>query len=167
MHVDILEPLALGEVHLLQHELVKGYAVYTYYCGDTYMEMEARPYFSRKGILKKAKKRETEAKVKAQNEKRARRFFIRLVHTNFGKGDLYLTLTYEKQRNSIKEVQKDIRNYLDRLKRDRKRAGLPPMKYIYIMETTMGRLGIQFHVHILMNKMDREAVERQWKLGRA
>lgn len=119
--------------------------------------------------LPTGKKKGTSKAQKKLNEKHAIEKLIRLVNANFDTGDLFIHMTYDQihMPNSIEGVKKDIVNYNRRIKNYRARSGLPPNKYIYIIETTISRKTgqISFHVHMFMSKMDRNIAEDMWGNG--
>lgn len=57
--------------------------------------------------------------------------------------------------NTEKEVIKDIQNYFRCIKAYRKKHGLPPVKYIYVVECKNGR----WHWHGIMSAIDRDVAE--------
>ena len=63
---------------------------------------------------------------------------------------------------SEKEVLKDIQNYFRRISRYRKKHGLPPLKYIYVIECSGSG---KWHWHGIMSAMDRNIAEELWKHG--
>lgn len=67
------------------------------------------------------------------------------------------------------QARKDVRNYLRAVKRMREKAGLPEMKYIYVIEEE-GADGEKrrIHVHLMMTGgISREALEEKWGRGYA
>lgn len=100
------------------------------------------------------------------NEKNARKRLVRLVNENFGAGDLILTLEYAKGKNPADEAQamRDVQNYLRRIKRVREKRGLPPMKYVYVIEETYSRqYGKRYHHHVIMSGgISRDEAEAKW-----
>lgn len=93
------------------------------------------------------------------NEKRSQKRLVRLIRTNFSRaaGDLFVTYTYGRPVTE-EEAKKGERNLLDRLKRLRKRKGLPELKYIVITEK-QGR----WHHHVVMNGgLSKEEIEQVW-----
>jgi hypothetical protein len=69
-------------------------------------------------------------------------------------------------------VDKDIRNFLCRVRRKRKQLGLPKLKYIYAVGgdemPAAGYSGKRPHVHMIMNGgIDRDTLEQIWAKGRA
>lgn len=97
------------------------------------------------------------------NDKNARRYFIRLVNTNFVPGDLFVTLGWDDEHmpGSEEDAQKDIRNYIARINRLRAKLGLGKMKYIYILAFD-GYARPHFHILMSGEGMDRDEVENKW-----
>lgn len=141
----------------------------TYYCGQTvegktkYIEIDLFPYLETdKPATRKRKEKVTCPKQKKLNNKRARRYFAQLVKSNFDDGDLHVTLTYNQKHlpATTEEAEKELKNFLLRIRRKRKALGLDALKYIYVTETTKtGRV----HHHIIMNGgLERDDVEKLW-----
>ena len=101
------------------------------------------------------------------NEKNARKKLVRLINANFGAGDLILTLEYPRGAQPEDEAQamKDVQNYLRRVKTMRERRGMPPMKYVYVIEETDSRqYGRRYHHHVIMSGgIRREEAEEKWR----
>lgn len=57
---------------------------------------------------------------------------------------------------------KDIQNYFRRISRYRKKHGLPPLKYIYVIECSSSG---KWHWHGIMSGMNRNIAEELWKHG--
>lgn len=105
------------------------------------------------------------------NDKNARKKINRLVNTNFTEDDLMITLTYKNNYlPDEEEAKRDIQNYINRLKRKRKREGIEePLKYLYVIEYENNKKNskkVRIHHHIIINKMDRDMAESVWKKGR-
>ena len=98
--------------------------------GDVY---EAEEYYSRRKINKSCLRGPNEngssAEQQERNLKYARKKLARKINANFGKGDLFLTLTH-KQHVGYGEAKRQLQNFLKRLKRKRKKMGLPELKYV-------------------------------------
>ena len=141
------------------------------YCSDTYMEVDIYPYYTdieKKGRRSK-KKKESEPKQKNLNDKNAKRFLIQKIHTNFKENDLYITLTYTNISlpKTIQEAEKNISNYIRRLKRARKKQNLEELKYIAVTEhnedKNSGKLK-RIHHHLIINGgLSRDEVEELWR----
>lgn len=102
------------------------------------------------------------------NDKNARRYFEALFHANFTPGDLCLHLTYRHETLPAdeKEAGRHVQNFIARINRRRKKAGLDNVKYIKVTET--GKNG-RIHHHIVMEGggVSRDEIERLWRLGYA
>lgn len=123
-----------------------------------------------KPFKRQRKKKESTPAQKNLNDKKSQRHLVRLVHNNFGPGDLYLDLTYDGDNipSSKDEILRDVRNYIKRLRYWRKKNGLPELKYIYVI-SNCDQLGnkVRYHVHMIINDMDRDVAEQKWGKGRA
>lgn len=130
------------------------------------LEAEIYPVFGRedRGRLREAKKNQTPEKQRRMNEKRAKHQLILLIETNFTAKDYHLTLTYAGDPPDLKQCRRDVRNFLDRVKRLRIRRGLEELKYIYAIGHDSGA---RIHVHMIINGgIDRAELERIWAKGR-
>ena len=138
------------------------------------MECEIYPVFGRADELKarKAKENITPGKQVKLNRKRSEEHLIRLLDTNFTGKDVHVTLTYRGDPPTYDQAMKDMRNYILKLKRYRKKNGLPELKYIYNIEggrdQRTGYSMNRMHIHMVTNGgMDREALEAIWANGYA
>ena len=138
------------------------------------IDAEVFPVFGRnqRGDLRRAKSRITREAQQRANDERSRIHLIQLVECNFTEKDVSLTLTYDGQAPEPERVDKDIRNFIGRVKRARAKAGLGELKYIYAIGgdemPAAGYSGKRPHVHMIMNGgMDRDELERIWGKGRA
>lgn len=115
----------------------------------------------------------TPEKQKRLNRQRAERYIAQLADANFTERDVELTLTYKKHHQpDLERCQKDVRNFLDRLKRYRKKNGLGDPKYIYVVEGGREKksgFGVtNFHCHMMMDgAVDRKTLEEIWENGYA
>ena len=93
---------------------------------------------------------------------------------NFGADSdaLHVTATYSPKHlpETIEEAEREASNWLRRIKYARKKAGLPPLKYILVTACTTGRdcdKPVRIHHHIIMNGgLTRDAVEELWRKPR-
>lgn len=139
------------------------------------LECEIYPVFGRddEGRARAARKNQTRETQKRLNRQRAERYITQLADANFSEKDIELTLTYKKHHQpDMDRCQKDVRNFLERLKRFRKRNHLPEMKYIYVIEGGREKkngFGVtNFHAHFLMDgAVDRKTLELIWENGYA
>ncbi len=124
---------------------------------------------------RKKKEKLSKPKQKNLNEKNARKHLIRLINTNFTDKDLAVHLTYKDGElpATEEEARKDVINYIRRIKRHRKKEGLPDIKYIAVIEhqeeeePAAGKRKKRIHHHIIMSGMDRDTAEEIWQKGRA
>lgn len=146
------------------------YCTKTEKAGDT-LVLTVYPILGRSDRAKaeaarKAMSRERQTRY---NRERARRRLALLMDANFGRNDLHVTLTYRGTPPDYEQARKDVRNYLRAVKRMREKAGLPEMKYIYVLEEE-GADGEKrrIHVHLMMTGgISREALEEKWGRGYA
>ena len=95
-----------------------------YYTGN-YAEVEVFPVIE-KPKSRRAKCQPTSEMQEIINQEHVERKLTRLVHTNFNNDDYSLHLTYSDgyEPESLDEVNRDIKNYLRRLRRKYKKAGV-------------------------------------------
>ncbi len=120
-----------------------------HFCGD-YLEVDIFPVFEQSHCRGKRRRPTTETQKKL-NQRNAERKLIRLLNTNFTKNDIRFDLTYDADHRPAtpEEAQKEMQNFLRRLKRYRKKRGLPDLKYIAVTE--IGKRNGRCHHHIIMN----------------
>lgn len=148
------------------------------YCGEDYLEVDIYSYTdnqhrSIKGRRSKKEKESLPAQ-KNLNDKNARRKLVQLGETNFGKNDISLTLTYSDEMlpPTIEEAEKEVENYIRRIRRRRKKEGAEDLKYILVTAYTEegpegAEVPVRVHHHLLMNKgLDRDTVEDLWRKRR-
>lgn len=121
---------------------------------------------------KRTKKvKESTPAQKRLNNKKAQRHFVRKVHLNFTQKDLYIDLTYDGENipTSRDRILRDIQNYVKRLKRARRKLGITePLKYIYVISNIDNNGNkVRYHIHMIINSMDRDTAEKTWGKGRA
>ena len=146
------------------------YCTKTEKAGDT-LVLTVYPILGRSDRAKaeaarKAMSRERQTRY---NRERARRRLALLMDANFGRNDLHVTLTYRGTPPDYEQARKDVRNYLRAVKRMREKAGLPEMKYIYVLEEEGGDgEKRRIHVHLMMTGgISREVLEEKWGRGYA
>lgn len=116
---------------------------------------------------KRVKRKPSTETQKKLNQRHREEKLARLLHANFTPEDLEIHLTYRgKQPGSDEEAVRNLRNYIKRIKRLRKKLGLPPLKYIAVTER--GKRGGRYHHHVTVNGgIDRDVLEELWGNGRA
>jgi hypothetical protein len=138
------------------------------------IDAEVFPVFGRhqRGELRRAKHQITREAQQRANDERSRIHLIQLVEANFSERDISITLSYEGQPPEPARVDKDVRNFIARVKRARAKAGLEELKYIYAIGgdemPAAGYSGKRPHIHMIMNGgIDRDVLEKIWAKGRA
>lgn len=105
---------------------------------------------------------ETDEEKQERNFRDSLKKLARLINCNFRSGDLFITLTH-RERVTEAEADKELTNFLRRLKRWRKKNDLPDLKYIARTECDRKRE----HHHLIVNCMDISLKEltKLWGLG--
>ncbi len=148
----------------------------TIHCGKEYREVDIIPYTAEQKRKDKAgRKRAKKEKISAPkqislNENNSRRYLTQLANANFTEDDIHMFLSYDDDTlpKTIEEAERNCTNYLRRVKEERRRLGLPPLKYIRVASYLNGDDGskARLHHHIIMNAgLDRTVVEKIWGLG--
>lgn len=146
------------------------------FCGDNYLEVDIYPMtIPRKRKGKRSKKeKESLQKQKNLNDKNAKRRFVQIAESNFGEGDLILHLTYSDEMlpKTLEELERNIQNFLRRLKRLRKKLGKEDLKYLLVTSYTTEEDEkyvdkVRPHHHLIVNgNIDRDLVEDLWRKKR-
>lgn len=138
------------------------------------IDAEVFPVFGRsqRGELRRMKSQVTREAQQRANDERSRRHLIQLVEGNFSERDVSITLSYDGAAPDPERVDKDIRNFIARVKRARDRRGLGELKYIYAIGgdemPSAGYSGKRPHVHMIMSGgIDRDELEKIWGKGYA
>lgn len=126
------------------------------------MPEQAKPFSRAKRI------KESTPAQKKLNNKKAIKYLNRLVHKNFDEEDLTVELTFDEKHlpQAGADAHRIIKNYIARLRRFRRRNGLPELKYIAVI-SDCDELGNKkrLHAHMFISGMDRDTVEKLWKCG--
>ena len=178
---EYAELFCVGELTEMEKRLYGGdpyrervggmhYCTKTEKAGDT-LVLTVYPILGRSDRAKAeaARKAMSRERQNRHNRERARRRLALLMDANFGRNDLHVTLTYRGTPPDYEQARKDVRNYLRAVKRMREKAGLPEMKYIYVIEEEGGDgEKRRIHVHLMMTGgVSREALEEKWGRGYA
>lgn len=154
-----------------------------YVCGQTkqnaqYQEVEIYTV----GTDKKSREREKEKstpipfrgknpeKWDGHNAKRSRKWFCRLLATNFTEQDTHTSLTYTDEflPETEEQADRDISNFMRRLRAKCKKQGLPPPEAITVTEhqdedPNTGQKAVRFHHHIILKcQLSRDEIESCW-----
>ena len=136
------------------------------YHGD-YLTVPVFPVFQKAGKRSKACKPSSDIQ-KLLNQKYREQKLTCLINTNFKPGDLEIGLGYDDEfyPETYADVQRDIRNYIRRIKRYREKHNMPELKYVYTIER--GERNGRFHAHMITNgDIDRDTLEGLWGKGYA
>lgn len=108
--------------------------------------MESRPHTLEVDIVAvtnmpeagKGKRGKSSQAQKNLNDKRSKRRFVQIANTNFGTNDFHISATYNNEHlpMSLEEAEKNVHNYLDRIKRKMKRETGEDLKYMLVTEYT-------------------------------
>lgn len=140
------------------------------HCGKNYISPEIYPYSGQQqravGRKRGKKVAVSSPKQKNLNDRRAKRYFVQLANSNFGAEDLAVHLSYAPEHlpETEEEAMKIVSKYLRRVAYQRKKRGLPPLKYLLVTQVGRKKDGThRLHHHILMNGgLDRDEVESLW-----
>ena len=138
------------------------------------IDAEVFPVFGRqqRGELRRAKQQITREAQQRANDERSRIHLIQLVEANFTEKDISIGLSYAGTAPDPERIDKDIRNFIGRVRRTRARMGLDELKYIYAIGgdemPAAGYSGKRPHIHMILNGgIDRDTLEQIWGKGRA
>ncbi len=134
-----------------------------YKCGD-YLEADIFPAFRKAQGRRKKRYKPTSEMQARLNQRNAERYLTRLLNLNFTEDDISVTLTYEDKYlpDTYEQAERDVKNFLRRLKRLRNKLGLPELVNVKIPGA--GR----FHFHIPMSGgVDDKAIQKLWPYGYA
>ena len=136
------------------------------------IDAEVFPVFGRhqRGEVRRAKSQITREAQQRANDERSRMRLIQLVEANFGEKDVAITLSYDGEAPDPARIDKDVRNFLNRVKRARAKRGLTELKYIVAIGgdemPAAGYSGKRPHVHMIMNGgIGRDELEAIWGKG--
>jgi hypothetical protein len=127
------------------------------------MDADIYPVFQKPGQRRSKCQPSSEIQAKL-NQKHAERKVTRLAHANFTEDDLALHLSYAVQPDNPKEAARLLYNFVKRISRAMKKAGLPPLKYM--SSTERGKKYGRLHHHLIISGgLDRDFIEKLWGLG--
>ncbi|WP_242862716.1 rolling circle replication-associated protein [Clostridium botulinum] len=144
------------------------------HCGKTgYKEIDIIPRTEiqeKNGRSKRRKRiRETEPKQKNLNDKNSKRYLVQVGNGNFTEDDLHISATYNPKflPSSVEEAEKEVTNFLSRIKYNMKKKGTSELKYILVTEYNFDKGDsnkvTRIHHHIIINGgLDRDTIEELW-----
>lgn len=113
--------------------------------------------------------RKTPEAIARANARNARKYFERKMNANFCDRDYRIDLTYaDDALPDATQAQRDVQNYLRRVRYACRKQGLPPPKYMGVSEGKReGSRQKRVHHHIVIScALSREELERIWRKGR-
>ncbi|MDL2250467.1 hypothetical protein LJC51_07440 [Lachnospiraceae bacterium OttesenSCG-928-J05] len=131
--------------------------------GREILEAQVYPSFKNfKDVPVTTKKRETKPSQRNLNHKNSRRYLIRLVNINFGEGDYWCTFGWNTDQlpETMEQAQKDVANFIKRIKYRHKKVSTEEVKYIYVLAFD-GYERPHFHL-ILSCALNRDVIEDAW-----
>ena len=153
------------------------------YCGEEYLEVDIVAVTNIPEAGKEKKEKSSQAQ-KNLNDKRSKRKFVQIANTNFGVEDLHISATYNEKHlpMTLEEAEKNVHNYLDRVKRRMKKVTGQDLKYMLVTEYTpedeegqltleetddKGTKAVRIHHHIIVNGgLSRDDLELMWSATR-
>lgn len=148
---------------------VMGYRTETLKAGPR-LEATVYPRFGRieERRLRRIRQNETPAQVQRNNRERSVRHLIQLMDANFGAADLSVTLTYGGEAPTFDQCRRDVKKFIGKLRRLRKRMGLEELRYIYVVEDAdEDGTKVRPHAHLIINGgIDRDKITALWEKGR-
>lgn len=161
----------MGRVYYREQKHIcgKDYNTAPYMEIDLYQVTEQEHRVSRRAKRKKA----TSLAMQAYNEKRAKRYHVQLVNTNFGKGDFSWTGTYDNDHlpgpEDTEKVDRDFSNFIKRVYRWCDKHGTDRPKWIAATEYSTKQedgeyLGRHHHHAIIQHTegLTRDILEQLW-----
>lgn len=142
------------------------------YCGKEWLEVDIVPVTNMPETGKGKTKGSSQAQ-KNLNDKRSKRRFVQIANANFGDCDLHISATYNEEHlpMTLKEAEKNVHNYLDRVKRRMKKVTGQDLKYMLVTEYTPDEededKAVRIHHHIIINGgLNRDDLELMWSTTR-
>ncbi|MDD3040535.1 hypothetical protein [Bacteroides sp.] len=147
------------------------------YCGKEWLEVDIVPVTNipEAGIEKKEK---SSKKQKNLNDKNSKRKFVQVANANFTEEDLHISATYDDKHlpKTLEEAERNVHNYLDRVKRRMKKVTGQDLKYMLVTEytpedeeeedkksTDKKTKAVRIHHHIIINGgLSRDDLEIMW-----
>lgn len=139
-----------------------NYREKSYKCGEYVYEYIYPVWQTGRRAGRRKKRKTTPAAQKRLNIRHAREKCARMLDTNFTNADLSVGLSYAEQPSGMEQVKRDWQNFVRKVKRRYKAAGIE-LKYICVPEVSgRGR----YHLHVVMSGgVDRDVIEKLWGHG--
>lgn len=138
--------------------------------GEDFMDVDVIPAFHiPSGRGRKKKEKESCPAQKNLNDERSKMYLQRLILKNFKSGDIYLTLTYDRESvpQSEEEIIRSGRNFIRRLTYACKKRGMPPLRAVMVngwgVSKRTGEIVRPHHHLIISGGLGVEDVAALWK----
>ena len=136
-----------------------------FYCGENYLDVQIYPEYIKphKGTRKKKTKPTNEAQ-EFLNQNNRDRYVCRLFNHNFTPSGSYITLTYDDEHlpESYEGAEKEINNYIRRIKYHAKKKGAPTPKICKV--TGYGERRKRLHHHIIISdELTAAELKKLWR----
>ena len=192
---EVLAAVYAKEGTQVSSDMVGGYRTKTTRAGDC-LYLDCYPLIGREARaeqetalqeLKQSRDRKVQLKYARYNNARRVRAFDQLTETNFGRNDLHVSCTYERdyldlgkygrgEYRSREDAKRDMRNYINRIRRLLKRHGCSLDEFRWVVVTVTKECDPEsrdplphvHHHHILMHGVPEEMrgeVEQLWPFG--
>lgn len=139
-------------------------------CGEHYQEVDIYGVTPEQHRASRRAKKMAASRPAQQNlnEKNSRRRLNQLIAANLDALQYHLSLTYSEKYlpASPEAAEHDLTIWMDRVRRQCKKRGLPPPKYIAVTEYNQdagGKLTVRYHHHVLIGcGLGRDELEALW-----
>lgn len=131
-----------------------------------YKEIEIFPVYAGSHIkTKREKTKETKKSQKELNKRNRIKKILRLLNSNFKKGDYFLTLTYAPDEcpDTVEQAEEDIKKFMRKLRNAYKKAE-KTLKYMAWIEKGVEKGRIHHHI-VLTSGVTREVIEEMFGKG--
>lgn len=154
------------------------------YCGKEYLEVDIVRVTNMPETGRK-KRGKSSARQKNLNDRRSKRSFVQIANTNFGADDLHISATYNEKHLpvTLEAAERNVHNFLNKVKRKMKRETGRDLKYMLVTEYTpedeegqqlslegiedKSTKAVRIHHHIIINGgLSRDDLELMWSRTR-
>lgn len=136
-----------------------------FYCGKNYLDVQIYPEYIKpiKGKRKRKAKPTSEVQS-ALNQNNRDRYVCRLLNHNFSPKDYWITLTYNNSHlpEDFEAAEKEVNNYIRRIKSLAKKKNLPAPKIVKV--TGYGAKRKRLHSHLVISgELPAEELKNKWR----
>lgn len=123
-----------------------------FYCGENYLDVQIYPeYIKPSKTPRKRKSKPTSEVQNALNQNNRDRYVCRLLNHNYNPCGYWVTLTYDNRHlpESFEAAEKEVNNYIRRIKSLAKKKNLPAPKIVKV--TGYGERRKRLHSHLVIS----------------